>query len=243
MTSRILSAQILQYSFDKLQSIGSPYLLPSFFPSLHRFSSLLLRSRALAFVANLPLLLPMAISFRKYHMDHHVWLGVEGKDPDLPTRWEVNILRNKVIRAFWAFLQIAVYVFRPAIVMPRKPEMEELYNWVAVLIFDSIMFRFWSWKPLAYLLLSSILGSGYHPAAGHFIAEHYVVGEPEGTTPTDKISGLPQETFSYYGPLNAIMFNGGYHLEHHDHPQIACWNLPKLHKIAPDFYQGLKSYE
>lgn len=214
----------------------------------------------------------MSISFRKYHNDHHIYLGIEGKprspgapplasppslhpsllalprslpgkDPDLPTRFEVKLLSNPIAKAIWAFFQVAFYVLRPAITMPRVPCRMELVNWGIVVAFDSFLALNWGWRPLAYLLLSSILGSGYHPAAGHFIAEHYVLGEPDGKSPQDPSTGQAQETFSYYGPLNSIMFNGGYHMEHHDHPAIPCWRLPELHKIAPEFYQGLKSYK
>jgi sphingolipid delta-4 desaturase len=51
-----------------------------------------------------------------------------------------------------------------------------------------------------------------------------------------------QETYSYYGPLNNIAFNVGYHNEHHDFPSIPWNKLPQLKNSAPEFYDSLYSH-
>merc|ERR1719252_546021 len=101
-----------------------------------------------------------------------------------------------------------------------------VFNWVVVLGFDAIILTCFGRSALLYLLLSTFFAGSIHPTAGHFIAEHYVM---EGV----------QETYSYYGPLNRLAYNVGFHNEHHDFPNIPWSRLPKVRAIAPEFYDDL----
>jgi sphingolipid delta-4 desaturase len=76
-----------------------------------------------------------------------------------------------------------------------------------------------------YLFCAAVFGSGLHVSAIHFIAEHYLV-TPE--TSFSKDPNIAQDTYSYYGPINYVLYNGGYHVEHHDFPRVSWRNLPKI---------------
>jgi sphingolipid delta-4 desaturase len=121
----------------------------------------------------------------------------------------------------------------------------QLANIAAQLLFDWALVRFFSWNSLIYLLLSSFLAGSLHPCAGHFISEHYVFSRARGSrskpTPHDPAIPLP-ETYSYYGPLNVLIYNVGLHNEHHDFPAVPWTRLPVLHKIAREFYEDLPQH-
>lgn len=106
------------------------------------------------------------------------------------------------------------YALRPVFLNPKQPGFWEVLNLVCQLTFDGLLLYYSGGKALVYLLLSTFVGGGMHPMAGHFIAEHYVF-----------LKG--QETYSYYGPLNLLTWNVGYHVEHHDFPRIPGCKLYK----------------
>jgi len=182
-----------------------------------------------AFFANLVTCFPSSITFQKYHMEHHQWQGVDGVDTDVPTKWEVGFFDSAWKKAVWMFLQPAFYALRPMFVKPKKPGQWEAINWIVQMSFNAFIIINFGWKSFFYLFTGTLLGLGLHPVAGHFIAEHYEF------TPN-------QETYSYYGPLNYVNFNVGYHNEHHDFPKVPWSNLPKVRAIAPEFYDNLPHY-
>lgn len=186
----------------------------------------------LAFIANLPIVLPFAMSFKVYHGIHHWDQGKDGEDMDIPTVLEAKIFRGFIGKVLWFFNQIVFYALRPTFGKPIKPDKWMIYNIIfqvaAMAVFLPILFQN-GWAGFAYLILSLVFAGGLHPTAGHFISEHYVFKEG-------------QETYSYYGPLNLVTFNVGYHNEHHDFPTIPGSRLPQLKKMAPEFYDNLASY-
>lgn len=169
-------------------------------------------NRWFAVFANTPIGLPYSAAFRPYHLEHHKYLGVDGTDTDLPTPLELLVLQNVLGKALFCTFQIFFYALRPTIVRAQKLTMLHLMNLVwNVCVVDVLVVRFMGWNALLYLLLSSFAAGSLHPCAGHFLSEHYnlVATTPSGGRTVD-------ETFSYYGILNLVTYNVGYHNEHHD---------------------------
>jgi sphingolipid delta-4 desaturase len=77
--------------------------------------------------------------------------------------------------------------------------------------------------------VSNVVCLGPHPTGGRWIAEHFAFNPK-------------QETYSYYGPINYLSFNVGYHNEHHDFSNVAWLRLPLLTRTAPDYYDTLTKH-
>ncbi|MET0793158.1 MAG: fatty acid desaturase [Polyangiaceae bacterium] len=178
---------------------------------------------------NLPVGVPVSETFRYYHLLHHVHQGEAGTDTDLPTELEGRLLRGPFRKLLWVMGQGFAYALRPLFVHPKPPKLAELGNLALQLAFNAAILHCWGGKALAYLPISSLIVMGLHPVAGHYISEHYVFRPG-------------QETYSYYGPLNRLTFNVGYHNEHHDFPYIPGSRLPQLREIAPEYYDSLFSH-
>ncbi|SCZ97269.1 BZ3500_MvSof-1268-A1-R1_Chr4-2g07100 [Microbotryum saponariae] len=187
-------------------------------------------NRAFAILTNLPIGVPFAMMFKKYHIEHHKFLAEDGMDTDIPSRLELLVLKTVLGKTFFASFQIFFYALRPGFIRYQAPTRWVAFNWLVQLSFNALVVRYLGWYSMLYFLLSSHMAGSLHPCAGHFIAEHYL------------FDGHDQETWSYYGPLNILAYNVGYHNEHHDFPSVAWTKLPELRRIASDFYDPLPQH-
>ncbi|MCK9402604.1 MAG: fatty acid desaturase [Chitinophagaceae bacterium] len=218
--------------------VGAAYLLGAFadhalFVMIHECSHRLIfkshaANRLAGILANIPLIFPSSVSFEKYHLKHHSFQGVYELDGDLPNYWEAKLIDNYFIgKVIWLLFYPFFQLFR----FPRLQEIKPFNKWVALnwlvqmIAIILIAYLFGS-KAIAFMVLSFFFSVGLHPLGARWIQEHYLTdGE--------------QETYSYYGILNTVAFNVGYHNEHHDFPSIPWNKLPLIRKKAPAFYDTL----
>lgn len=183
-------------------------------------------------MANLPLFVPGSFSFQKYHLKHHAWQGVYDLDADIPSRWEADwVGRSSLRKALWLLL----YPLFQSVRSFRVKEVPPLDRWTLTnlgiqIAVNLAVYLMWGPKSLAYLALALFFSIGLHPLGARWIQRHYMVDEGE------------QETFSYYGKLNLLTFNVGYHNEHHDFPSVSWQRLPEIRAAAPEAYQDLAAH-
>lgn len=182
-------------------------------------------------LADIPNVVPSSVSFRSYHLKHHSFQGDYSLDADLANRWEARLVGSSFAgKALWL-------LFFPVFQALRPPRLKEIgfinswtfLNWIVVFGSDALIFALLGPAALLYLAVSFFFSIGLHPLGARWIQEHYL------TFP-------PQETYSYYGPLNILALNVGFHNEHHDLPSVPWNKLPDITRLAPEFYTTLVSH-
>lgn len=181
--------------------------------------------------ANIPQLFPSAVSFARYHIKHHSFQGIHELDGDLPNKWEAKLINNYFIgKAIWLLFYPFFQLFR----LGRLKEISAFDKWVALnwavqIVSVTLIWYFLGTKSICYLTFSFFFSVGLHPLGARWIQEHYVVHDA-------------QETYSYYGRMNKLALNVGYHNEHHDFPSVPWNKLPHIKKSASSYYDSLVSH-
>jgi sphingolipid 4-desaturase/C4-monooxygenase len=218
--------------------VAAAYLLGAFadhslFVMIHECAHQLIfknrsANRLAGILANIPQIFPSSVSFERYHIKHHSFQGVHELDGDLPNHWEARLINNYFIgKVIW----LLFYPFFQILRISRLKEIKPFDKWIALnwavqIIFCIAITMFLGPKAISFLIFSFFFSVGLHPLGARWIQEHYLThGE--------------QETYSYYGVLNTVAFNVGYHNEHHDFPSVPWNKLPQIKTQAPSFYNSL----
>ena len=195
--------------------------------------NLLFKNRTLnmwsGILANLPLVFPSSASFQKYHIKHHSFQGVEELDADMPFQWEAKLIDNSILgKALWLLFYPVFQLLRPMRLTKEISIWDKwtVINWIVQLSFMAAVIYFLGAKSTVFLIAGFFFSIGLHPLGARWIQEHY-------------LTHGDQETKSYYGVLNTVNLNVGYHNEHHDFPSVAWNRLPKVKKIANSYYDTL----
>ena len=183
-------------------------------------------------LANLPTLFPSSVSFQKYHIKHHSFQGVEALDGDMPYRWEAKLINNSTAgKAIWLLFYPVFQMIRPIRLKEIKLfDSWTVVNWIVQFTFTFLVIYFLGAKSFVFLLASFFFSVGLHPLGARWVQEHF-------------LTHGDQETKSYYGILNTVNLNVGYHNEHHDFPSIPWNNLPKIKKLGGAYYDALGSHK
>ncbi len=189
-----------------------------------------LKNRLLGILCNVGQGFPSAMSFRTYHLLHHSHLDEYAWDADLAFRSEARLVGNSPLRkALWLLVFAAIEIVRPLRIDKQYAEPWVVVNTALILATDAAIWWLAGTPGLAYVLLSTFVGIGLHPLGARWIQEHYTF-----------VPG--QETYSYYGVLNRVAFNIGYHNEHHDLVRVPWVRLPQVKALAPEFYEPLYAH-
>ena len=182
-------------------------------------------NKVLAIVANVPLGAPAAIEFRGQHSLHHRYLGdVDGRDTQAPTREEARRVRSW--RGKLVSFTFGRFYFRSRPANHVTTDRWMVANWVVCIAYGGLVLGFFGAKSFVFGMTAGLAAFGPHTFGARRLSEHLT-------------GRLGQPTNSYYGVLNRVSFDVGYHVEHHDFPNIPWRRLRDLRRMAPEFYEPL----
>uniref|UniRef100_A0A4W5RG75 Delta(4)-desaturase, sphingolipid 2 n=1 Tax=Hucho hucho TaxID=62062 RepID=A0A4W5RG75_9TELE len=138
--------------------------------------------------ANLPIGLPYSASFKKYHINHHRYMGGDGLDVYIPTGVEDSFFCRPLRKVLWLFLQLLLYALRPLVVNSKPVSRLELMNAVVQFAVNFLIFYVWGLKPIVYLIAGSILLDHDFRSTNHYISAEFYDSLPQHNSWTRVVS-------------------------------------------------------
>src|ERR1700689_4418423 len=135
--------------------------------------------------------------------------GPDGRHAAVASHWGARLIgRRWYKKAIWLLLLPLFQLTRPVRIKGiAVVNRWSLVNVLAAVTFDGAIIAVFGGNAFLYLVASWLFSIGFHPLAGRWIQEHFTL-DPA------------QETASYYGSLNRLALNVGYHNEHPDFPAV-----------------------
>jgi sphingolipid delta-4 desaturase len=99
-------------------------------------------NRYLAIFANIPMGIPAAVQFKRYHLEHHKYQGEDMVDVDIPTAAESRLFQSRAGKCLWMFLQPAFYALRPLVTNPKAPGKWEFLNAAVIVAANAAVYHY-----------------------------------------------------------------------------------------------------
>jgi len=148
------------------------------------------------------------------------YLADEILDTEYPSEFEATYFpKNALGKYIWMLCHPMIHSVRgPALVVQRfqwEYDSELILNVVLIILADIVLLC----SPLNSLI-NFTLGTSL------FAAQTFMFGFWGNMSHTQFLPH--RETHNYYGWMNRVFFNFGYHYQHHDFPSVPAKNLPEV---------------
>lgn len=177
------------------------------------------KNRIYGFVINLPLGFPVFSFFKKHHKVHHKYQGEADLDVEYATESELKYFKGSLGKYTWIILNPYLQLWR-AMVSKNKEKppnfaLEDYLNIFTIVAFDILLIVNGYGYMLFLLYVSNFTALATNIVGFWGISVHTEFFNME-------------ETRNYCGWQNYFLLNFGYHVEHHDFPNIPGRYLPEV---------------
>jgi fatty acid desaturase len=172
--------------------------------------------------------------FRYFHLAHHRWTNIDGKDPELASA-KPETVRDWVIHVsglpyWWAGLKlmaalVAGRVAEEFVPMVARPRVVREARGMALLYALTALSLYWTLLPFWVWILPVLAGQPFLRL--YLLAEH-------GDCPKVANMFLNTRTTFTSGAVRFLAWNMPYHVEHHVWPSVPFHRLPEVHRLMRD---------